>query len=149
MGMWRRPILMVSTIMMLSSALPAQAAPVMGGIGGGQVMVLAAAQAAGSHQTTPLIIVRFNQRSVYYQQPLYNAVSRAMQVKPGVRFNVVSVVPVAGDADTDSQLQDVARANTGRLMQDMLQMGVPQNQLTVSYQTSAAVETNEVHIFVQ
>lgn len=112
-------------------------------------LVAGAADAlAASHLDTPLLVVRFNQPRVYYQQPLYNVVAKALQAKPAVVFNIVSVIPVTGNAEQDEKLNAVSQNNTGELVQTMLQMGVPQERVRVSYQ-QGGVETNEIHIFVQ
>lgn len=107
----------------------------------------AAAQQA-SHMDTPLVIVRFNQTRVYYQRPLYNAVSRALQAYPDVVFDIVSVVPVTGRSKTDEKWQAEAQGNTNAFVQEMQQMGVPANRIRVTYKESQAVESNEVHLFV-
>lgn len=109
-----------------------------------------AAHAQGaSHYDTPLMVVRFNQGRVYYQQPLYSALSRALEAKPGVMFNIVSLVPETGDKRTDKKLAEDARRTTGVFVSDMVKMGIPQNRIHVSYEGNRGVESNEVHLFVE
>lgn len=104
--------------------------------------------ALNSHTDTPLLVVRFNQERVYYQQPLYNAVASALQAKPDVLFNIVAVVPQTGNSSADERLEKETQVRTGTLVGDMVKMGVPQSRLHVSYQKSPAASP-EVHIFVQ
>ena len=92
---------------------------------------------------------RFNQDRVYYQQPLFGAVSRALEAKPSVMFNIISLVPETGNTRTDKRLEEEAQRSTGRFVNDMLQMGVPQNRIRISYQANRAVTANEVHLFVE
>ena len=80
----------IGTLMvLLLAAAPLQAMPP-------QEYGSAPATAPRDHTNTPLMVVRFNQRHVYYQRPLYTAVSRALEVKPSARFTMVSVVPTHG-----------------------------------------------------
>lgn len=109
-----------------------------------------AAHAQGaSHYDTPLMVVRFNQERVYYQQPLYGALSRALQAKPGVVFNIISLVPETGNKRADKKLMEDARKTTGVFVSDMMKMGIPESRIRVSYQGDRGVEANEVHMFVE
>ncbi len=113
------------------------------------LMVAGGAWAQASHHTTPLLIVRFNQERLHYQRPLYNVVSQAVEAKPSVQFALVSVVPLTNSDDYNKQMQQKARGNTNQLVQQMLQMGVPQERVSVEYRNSADVRANEVQIYVR
>lgn len=91
----------------------------------------------------PLVLIRFNQRTVMYERPLYIAVSRALQTKPTARFDIVSVVP------QNSLYVNRAPANLNRVVATLVEMGVPQNRLNIRRQLNAPVETDEVHIFAR
>lgn len=112
-------------------------------------LVTAAHAQGASHYDTPLMVVRFNQDRVYYQQPLYGALSRALQAKPGVVFNIISLVPETGTKRADKKLMEDARKTTGVFVNDMVKMGIPQNRIRVSYEANRSVESNEVHLFVE
>ena len=45
---------------------------------------------------TPLVVIRFDQPDVDYQQILYAALSQALQSRPGAGFSVVAVSPTRG-----------------------------------------------------
>lgn len=114
------------------------------------VMIAASAQAqTASHVDTPLMVVRFNQERIYYQQPLFSAVSRALEAKPDVKFNVVSLVPETGKKRADKKLAAEARLTTEAFIGDMIRMGIPQSRIHVSYQPGPYVKANEVHLFVE
>jgi hypothetical protein len=114
------------------------------------VMVAGTAQAqTASYVDTPLMVVRFNQSRVYYQQPLFNAVSRALEAKPDVIFNVITVVPQTGSSHTNEKFAAEARRDTSVFVTDMVKMGIPQSRIHVSYQNAPNVESNEVHLFVE
>ncbi len=108
--------------------------------GGGAV-----AAAPRDHTNTPLVIIRFNQRHVYFQRPLYTAVSRALEVKPSARFTMVSVVPTHGG----ERKYRAAETNFSKVVQYMREMGIPQSRITVNRRSSNAVKTGEVHVYVK
>lgn len=117
------------------------------------VAVVASAPIAGawaqSHLDTPLLVLRFNQERIYYQQPLYTAISRAVQAKPGVMFNIITLIPQTGDARDNQQSTVAAQTNTNMVVGDMVKMGVPQNRIRVSYQNGSNLDSSEMHLFVQ
>lgn len=106
-------------------------------------------EGAAPAASQPLVIIRFNQRTVYFQRQLYNAVSRAVAVKPSVRFDVVSLVPTYGADRSDSRNARAAEANLAKVVRALNEMGVPSERLTVKSENSDAVESSEVHIFVR
>lgn len=99
--------------------------------------------AAMDHMTTPLVVIRFNQPRVYYDQPLYNALSRAAQSKADVKFNVIHYYPV------QPRLHQLADANFRRVMGSIRQMGVPDNRLNLRQEPAPDLNYSEVHIYVR
>lgn len=92
------------------------------------------AQAA---QEKPLIIIRFNQRVVFFERALYNVVSRALEVNPAMRFELIAM---------DNQGQ--AGSYGKKVMDAMKEMGVPSDRMTLRTQRSG-VQYPEVHVFVR
>lgn len=101
---------------------------------------LAAAQAA------PFIIIRFNQARMYYEQPLYNAVSKAVGMKQDVLFDIVGVAPRTGDSGKDSAWQERSRANVQKVIGTLNSMGVPSSRLTVQYMQVEGLRFDEVRV---
>ena len=97
----------------------------------------------------PLVVIRFNQRSVYYEQQLYNAVSRAVEIKPSVRFELVSYMPHTGNPDADQRLANQATTNLQRVANSFIEMGVPRQRLTITSEPRRNMRYDEVHVFVQ
>ena len=97
----------------------------------------------------PLVLLRFNQRSVYYEKQLFMAISRAVETKPGVMFDVVSMVPQQGNPQTNAQWQAAANYHAQEVMQAMQKMGVPQSRMRYQAQPTAGLTHDEVHIFVK
>ena len=73
------------------------------------------------------------------------AVSRAIEKKPGVMFEVVAVSPANGNALAKNSAQN----NASKIFQDMIDMGVGAERISLSSKTSSAANTAEVQIFVK
>lgn len=105
--------------------------------------------AAASALSKPLVIIRFNQRRVFYEQALYQALSRAIEAAPAVHFHVVSYIPQSGDRQKDIASQNLASQHLNDVLGQMRQMGVPSQQMSVSSQFDASIAHTEVHVFVR
>lgn len=97
----------------------------------------------------PLVVLRFNQERVYYEQPLFQAIEKAVAVKPGVMFDVVSVTPSTGNPQTDMAWQQTASRNARSVVASMQQMGVPLSRMNISGQRQAGLQSDEVYIYVR
>lgn len=103
--------------------------------------IIAAALALGmlasaAYAETPLMVIRFNQKNVYFAKPLYNAVSQALDAKPNARFDVVSVT--AGGPTGEH--------NLGKVVATLNEMGLPASRYSVTRRT-ANVAADEVRIY--
>lgn len=107
---------------------------------------LGAAAFAGN---TPLVVVRFNQPRVYFDQQLYSAVSQAVEVKPEVMFDIISRAPTTGNAEQDAQWQATASHNTQAVVAAMQRMGVPMERMHITGQATPGLRYDETHIFVR
>lgn len=95
-----------------------------------------------------LVIVRFNQPRVYFDQQLYSAISKAVAIKPEVMFEVVSYAPSTGDATADLKWQAIAGRNTKTVIASMNNMGVPMERITVSGESQQGLRYDETHVLV-
>ena len=100
----------------------------------------AVAQSA-DHTTTPLMVIRFNQPRIYFQRPLYNAVSRALAAKPSVMFNLINYVPTKDNGAAQRDLQAV--------LNTLNEMGVPSSRVSVNSQQDPTLRFSEVHLYVR
>ncbi len=107
------------------------------------LMVAAFPAIAADHVTTPLMVIRFNQPRVYYEQPLYNAFNRAIQTKADVQFNVINYYP------PQPALKRTADINFQRVLATIQRMGVPKNRLTLRNEAAPDLSYSEVHIYVR
>lgn len=104
----------------------------------------AAAAPTVSHLNVPLVVIRFNEPRIYFERPLYNALRKALETKPGVRLNVINYFPT-----TNQNLVDEAEANLNKVMKVLQEMGMPLNRIGVSSEPASDLKNSEVHIYVR
>lgn len=107
------------------------------------------APVSASFMNKPLMVIRFNQSRVFYQKPLYTALSRAVQAEPAVKFVLVSYVPQTADAALNERWMASAGQHTAEVVAQMQQMGVPQSQISVNTEPDPSLSYDELHIFVR
>jgi hypothetical protein len=105
------------------------------------VLPLASAHAQSE---VPLLVLRYNQPRIYYDKQLYTAVSKAVAIKPEVRFSVVSFVPEQGG----EEMEKTATAQTNALIGSLHQMGIPQNRISVSREIVNDAPYHEIYLYV-
>lgn len=112
-----------------------------------QQMQLSGPGPAGAGLATgrPFVVIRFDNPGVEYEQELYDAVSAALQRSPEVAFDLVAVAPANGTPED----AEAARASTQKVMQSLLEMGLPADRISLSQVTDPNVSTNEVHLYVR
>jgi len=109
---------------------------------------LARAPAAVPGGRRPLVKIRFDRPDVSYQQPVYMAVSQALQRYPDARFDLVAVNPQKGNAAEVAIESTRARRNAERVLRSLTEMGVDTNKVDLSYAPSANATTSEVHLYI-
>ncbi|HPF78851.1 MAG TPA: hypothetical protein PLF01_06105 [Alphaproteobacteria bacterium] len=97
----------------------------------------------------PLAKIRFDKPNVDYEQPIYAAVQDALQKYPNSRFELIAVNPTSGNAAQVAIESTRARRNAERVLRTLTQMGVPLEQIDLSYAPSAEARSSEVHLFVR
>ncbi len=97
----------------------------------------------------PLVVIRFDRPDVAYQDPLYTAVSQALERRPGTAFELVAVSPDRGTPAQIALLANDARRNAERVMRTLTAMGLPTGQMSLSAGTSNNASTTEVHLYVR
>lgn len=97
----------------------------------------------------PLVKIRFDKPNVNYEQPVYMALSEALDKYPNSRFELVAVHPTVGNAAQVAIESTKSRRNAEKVLRSMTQMGLPMDKLDISYSSSDAVVGNEVHIYIR
>jgi hypothetical protein len=97
----------------------------------------------------PLAKIRFDQANVNYEQPVYLAVSEAMNKYPNARFEIVAVHPTQGNAAQLAIESTKARRNAEAVMRSLGQMGLPLDKVDLLASQSPEAQSSEVHIYVR
>ena len=96
----------------------------------------------------PLVVIRFDRKSVAFEQALYNAVSKTLERRPNTSFELVAVAPASGGAARVALNSNKARRNAEKVMRSLQRMGLPPQRIAVSAQTSKSAQSNEVHLYL-
>lgn len=102
----------------------------------------------GAQEDVPLVIVRYNQERVYYDRQLYRAASRALEIKPGATFTVVSFVPQPASQRQQQRMQRLASKQTNQFVSDLVQMGIPRERIQVSREPVRDSRYHEIYLYV-
>jgi len=97
----------------------------------------------------PLVVIRFDRPNIQYQQPLYNAVSRALERRPNASFDLVAVSPKRGSPAQAALSSTQSKRNAESVLRSLADMGLPANRVKLSSRSSQDVEANEVQIYVR
>ena len=83
-----------------------------------------------------------------YALDLANAVRRALTLKPNVLFTVQTLVPLAGDADSQAAALTAATATAREIAEAIVTDGADQGQVELAVRADPAVMAKQVRIFV-
>ena len=97
----------------------------------------------------PLVVIRFDRANVAFEQPLYAAVSRALERRPSARFDLVAVTPSRSTGAQGAFGTTAAKRNAEQVLRALNQMGLPASRVQLQAQTSGAASAPEVHLFVR
>ncbi len=97
----------------------------------------------------PLVIIRFNKPDVQYKQPLYAALSQAIEKYPAVQFDIISVTPETNNPAETALFLASARRSSEDVLRSMTQMGVPTERIQMGNATDSNVSDNEVHLYIR
>ena len=96
----------------------------------------------------PLMVVRFNQPGVAYQWPLYETLTKALEVKPQGEFDIVSVAPKSLDKSQRVQADDASSKDLEKVLATMKEIGMPESRYNV-FKVYDNVPTSEVRIYIK
>ena len=100
-------------------------------------------------QRQPLVVIRFADPNVEYEQALFTVVSRALQRKPNAGFDLVAIAPNTGSPAQVSLATSKSRRNAENVLRSLTSMGLPADRITLSATSSAQAQANEVHVYVR
>lgn len=97
----------------------------------------------------PLVVIRFDRSDVDFQQPVYQAVSEALDRYPNARFELVAVNPGRGNPAKMAIESSRARRNAEKVLRTLTQMGLPADRVDLSSLTNDNIQNNEVHLYIR
>ncbi len=109
----------------------------------------ATAGARSPIQPRPLVVIRFDNPNVEYQQAVYMAVNEAMERYPDARFELVAVNPSLGNAAKVAIETTRARRNAEKVLRTLTQMGLSSDRIELSSLANENINSNEVHIYIR
>ena len=104
---------------------------------------------AGVASGRPLVVIRFDRPNVNYEQALYQATSKALEIRPNAAFDVVGVSPSGGTPAQNALNGDIARTNADRVVRSLQSMGLPSDRISASQSNDPGIQAGEVRIYVR
>ncbi|MDX1922944.1 MAG: hypothetical protein SFW65_07440 [Alphaproteobacteria bacterium] len=96
-----------------------------------------------------LVLVRFNEPQVDYEDQMYQAVSTALDRKPDANFTVVAVSPKSNDPAAVGGDVERAERNAENVKSSLIQLGLQPNRISMSNISSEAAQSPEVHLYIR
>lgn len=97
----------------------------------------------------PLVVIRFDRPNVEYQQPLYQAVSQALERKPTAVFDIIAVSPADGNPGQAAVAATSVRRNAEQVIRTLSDMGLGSDRTRLTTSASNDVSGGEVQVFVR
>ncbi len=97
----------------------------------------------------PLAVIRFNQKNVDYQQPIYSALNDAIRINPDAQFEIIAVAPDEGTSAELALATTQAKQKAEDVVRTLSNMGLPNGKMLVSAAKSAEADSTEIHIYVR
>ena len=96
-----------------------------------------------------LVLIRYNQAVVDYEQQLSHAVSTVLQREPNAEFSIVAVTPVHGDPSDLASQQEAVGRNADAVKSSMVQLGLAPARISMGSTQLEKAQTAEVHVYVR
>jgi len=96
-----------------------------------------------------LVLIRYNQPTVEYEQQLSHAISQALQRQPDAEFSVIAVSPASGDPADLATLQETANRNADAVKRSLVQLGLAPSRISLASAQLQSANTPEVHVYVR
>jgi hypothetical protein len=97
----------------------------------------------------PLVVIRFDRNTPNYEQALYTAVNRALELRPQATFDIVGVAASGGGGGGAAIATANVRRQAEQVMRSLIDMGMPTQRLRLSASNDPSLAANEVQVFVR
>lgn len=96
-----------------------------------------------------LVLIRYNQPTVEYEQQLSHAVGMALQRKPDAEFSVVAVTPTSGDPSELATAQESVSRSAEAVKRSLVQLGLAPSRISMASTQIQSAQNPEVHVYVR
>lgn len=96
-----------------------------------------------------LVLIRFNQPNVEYEQQLAQAVGTAIERYPNAEFSVVSVTPSSGDPAQLAGEMQIAKRDAEGVKRSLVQLGLSPTRITMASTQTPSAQSPEVHVYIR
>ncbi|MGB9153523.1 MAG: hypothetical protein WCD70_10605 [Alphaproteobacteria bacterium] len=96
-----------------------------------------------------LVLIRYNQPNVDYQQQLAQAVGTAVERRPNAQFSVIAISPSSGDPAALAREQQTAKSNAEEVKRSLIQMGLSPSRITMASTEAPSAQSPEVHVYIR
>jgi hypothetical protein len=97
----------------------------------------------------PLVVIRFDQPNVRYDEPVRKAAALALRRKPSTIFDIVASAPAEGAPNAVASAREKSKSDAEAVIRSLMAAGVPSNQLTLTLAAPRSGAGSEVLIFVR
>jgi hypothetical protein len=109
----------------------------------------APARPGGAAAARPIVVVRFDRPNPVFEQSLYAAATRALEVRPQVSFDVVGIAAGGDQGARSATATAEARRQAEQVMRVLVEMGMPAQRVRMSTRSDATLTANEVHVLAR
>lgn len=96
-----------------------------------------------------LVLIRYDQDNVKYEQQLSQAVASALARRPGAEFSVIAVAPADGNPADLAKSQERAQRYSDDVKRSLVQLGLQPSRISMSSAQTQTARVPEVHIYVR
>ena len=96
-----------------------------------------------------LVLIRFNQPNVNYQQQLAQAIGTAIERRPNAEFSIIAVSPSDGDPSSLAGERAVAKSNADEVKRALIQMGLAPSRINMASTQAQTAQSPEVHVYIR
>ncbi|MDR3423626.1 MAG: hypothetical protein P4M13_00910 [Alphaproteobacteria bacterium] len=96
-----------------------------------------------------LVLIRYNQPHVDYEQQLSQAVGAAIERRPNAEFSIVAVSPASGDPAALAEQQQTAKNDADDVKRSLIQLGLSPSRITLANTQADTAQTPEVHVYIR
>jgi hypothetical protein len=100
-------------------------------------------------RAAPLVVIRFENPNVNYDQALFSAVSQALERRPNAAFDLVAVAPGLGNPSQVALATNKSRRDAEGVLRSLTSMGLPSDRVSLSATTNPNAQISEVHVYVR